>query len=441
MLASAVAHLQGRAADGDIVDLEADNKKWIARGIYNSKSRIRVRLYTWDPNQQLDDAFWSCRIETAWQSRLPGSEVVGGRGGEAHHASPPRPNLQSLTSARMIFSEGDHLSGLIVDRYGDYLVLQVTAMAIALRMPIVIGRLVELAQPRGILVRIDPEVLKAEGLVWHELPAHDGISLAMAGGTWSVAGDANPYARHQPPATRNHEQEAHASIALAWGEMPTGPIDICDGRLKFIVDLTSGQKTGFYLDQRENRYAAAAYLQGRTVLDMFCYTGGFSLAAAWLGASDVLGVDSSSRALDLARQNAAINGFANIRFETGEAFETLQRLAAEKKRFGAVILDPPKFAHSRQKVDHALRAYYRLNRLALDVLSPGGILVTCSCSGHVSRDDFFQMLAAVAQQSGRDLQVLEQRGASADHPVSVTCPESEYLKCFICRVGGDTLKH
>jgi 23S rRNA (cytosine1962-C5)-methyltransferase len=177
-------------------------------------------------------------------------------------------------------------------------------------------------------------------------------------------------------------------------------------------------------------------MRDRRVLDMFCYTGGFSLAAARLGnAREVQGFDTSQRAVAQARMNAERNVAVNVRFECGDAFETLHALKAAGERFDGVILDPPKFAKSRSAVDDALRAYARLNCAALDVLSPGGTLVTCSCSGHVTRDDFFFMLVHVAQQTRRDIQVLEQRGASADHPVSVTCPETEYLKCFICRVG------
>jgi 23S rRNA (cytosine1962-C5)-methyltransferase len=177
-------------------------------------------------------------------------------------------------------------------------------------------------------------------------------------------------------------------------------------------------------------------MNGCRVLDMFCYTGGFSLAAAALGkAREVLGFDTSQQAVAQARTNAERNGLSNVRFESGDAFETLHALKTAGERFDGIVLDPPKFARSRAAVDDALRAYARLNRLALDVLAPGGILVTCSCSGHVTRDDFFFMLVSVAQQSGRDIQVLEQRGAAADHPVSVTCPETEYLKCFVCRVS------
>jgi 23S rRNA (cytosine1962-C5)-methyltransferase len=206
--------------------------------------------------------------------------------------------------------------------------------------------------------------------------------------------------------------------------------------LRYGVDLLAGQKTGFYLDQRENRRAASAYLRGRQVLDLFCYSGGFSLTASRLGAArEVLGVDTSEKAVALARANAELNGVTNALFEQGDGFQVLDDFLAAGRRFDAIVLDPPKFTRTRQSVNDALRAYHRLNRVAADLLNPDGILVTCSCSGSVTREDFLQMLAVVAQKCGRDIQVLEQRGASPDHPVSATCPESEYLKCFICRVA------
>ena len=168
---------------------------------------------------------------------------------------------------------------------------------------------------------------------------------------------------------------------------------------------------------------------------MFCYSGGFALAAARLGgAREVVAVDTSERAVSLARANAELNGVSNVQFRTSEAFATLDELVARRERFGTVILDPPKFARSRASLDDALMAYHRLNLMGVLALERGGILVTCSCSGHVSREDFMHMLSGVAQRSGRQIQVLEQRGAAPDHPISVTCLETEYLKCFICRV-------
>ena len=370
---SAVERVEGAPVDGDFAELATLQGNVIARGLFNSQSRIRMRLYTWDRNEELDESFWRTRLERAVQLRaLLGLDKPDG-------------------AARLVFSEGDGLSGLIVDRYGPYLAVQPTALAIGLRLPMLVPMLVDLVRPKGIIVRTEKGVAKAEGL-----DLRDG-----------------PY----------------------WGEMPEGPIDIEENGLRFAVDLSEGQKTGFYLDQRDNRRAAARYFVGRRVLDMFCYSGGFSLAAAAAGAAEVVGIDTSDRAVGLARGNAERNGLTSARFEQGNCFEAMEAMRDAGQRFGAVILDPPKFARSRRALDEAMRAYHYLNRLGVDLLEPGGILVTCSCSGHVTREDFGLMLLGVAQQTRRDIQVLEQRGAAPDHPVLATCPESEYLKCFICRVA------
>jgi 23S rRNA (cytosine1962-C5)-methyltransferase len=373
VLDSAVDRVEDAPADGDVVDLLSEKGKFIARGVYNGRSRIRVRLYTWNAAEELDEAFWRRRLAAALALRTQlGYDQAQG-------------------AARLVFSEGDALSGLIVDRYADYLAVQVTALAVARRLDAIVPILVELAHPRGIVVRTERGVTAAEGL---EL--RDG---------------------------------------LIWGQWPEGPLVIDDRGLRYQVDLAEGQKTGFYLDQRENRKAAAAYVRDRRVLDMFCYSGGFSLAAAaWGGAREVLGVDSSAKAVALAESNARLNGLENVRFQAGDCFAVLESLGAAGERFGAVVLDPPKFARARSALQEALRAYHWLNRLGVGLLEPGGILVTCSCSGHVTREDFLNMLFGVAQQTGRDIQILEQRGAAPDHPVLATCLDSEYLKCFVCRV-------
>ena len=208
-------------------------------------------------------------------------------------------------------------------------------------------------------------------------------------------------------------EEIELRDGLYWGQAPEGPVFIEENGLRYGVDLAEGQKTGFYLDQRENRRVAASYLSGRRVVDMCCYSGGFSLAASVLGnAREVWGFDTSQKAVALAKANAELNGVTNARFDPGDCFAVFETLAARRERFGAAIVDPPKFARSRGSLDEALRAYHHLNRLALSVLEPGGILVTCSCSGHVSREDFLYMLVGVAQQSKRNIQILETRGAA-----------------------------
>jgi 23S rRNA (cytosine1962-C5)-methyltransferase len=372
VLDSAIDRVEGVPADGDVVDLYSDKNKFIARGIFNSRSRIRVRLYTWNAADSIDEVLRR-RLETAvaWRARIGLNDPQG--------------------AARLVFSEGDGLSGLVVDRYADYLAVQVTALAIAVRLEPIIAMLVELARPRGMVLRTEKSINRAEGLELRDGPC--------------------------------------------WGRMPEEPLVIRENGLQFRIDLAEGQKTGFYLDQRENRLAAARYMSDRRVLDMFCYSGGFTLASARNGASEVLGIDTSEKAVALAWANAELNGLGNVRFQTGDCFQSMESLLASGERFEAVILDPPKFARNRRSVNEALRAYHWLNRLGVELLAPGGILVTCSCSGHVTREDFLNMLFGVAQQTRRDIQVLEQRGASPDHPVAVTCLESEYLKCFICRVA------
>jgi 23S rRNA (cytosine1962-C5)-methyltransferase len=347
----------------------------VARGLWNAASKLRVRLYAFDAATKLDDGLWTARIASAVELRR--SLGLADRAG----------------AARLVNSEGDDLSGLIVDRYGEWLSVQVTALAMSHRLDTICDALESLVAPKGILLRgAERGLAKLEGL--------------------------------------------HLPDRLVRGIAPTGPIFVTEHGLKFGVDLTEGQKTGFYLDQRDNRQAAARFARGRRVLDMFCYSGGFATACAVSGgARSVLAVDSSAKATALAKANADLNGAANVTVETADAFEKLAAVKAAGDRFGMVILDPPKFARSRASLDDAMRAYHRINRLAVDLLEPGGILVTNSCSGAVSREDFLVMLAGVAQRSGRTIQLLECRGAAPDHPVSAGCLEGEYLKCVIARVA------
>jgi 23S rRNA (cytosine1962-C5)-methyltransferase len=204
--------------------------------------------------------------------------------------------------------------------------------------------------------------------------------------------------------------------------------------LRFLVNLAEGQKTGFYLDQRDNRRATARLAAGRRVLDAFCYTGAFGLHAARAGAA-VLGIDGSEAALTLARDNARLNGLeGTVSFARADVFERLEELVRAGERFGVVVLDPPKFARARHAVEEALRGYRRLQTLALRLLEPDGFLVTCCCSGLISAAMLEDLLAQVAVEQKRDVQLLARRGAAPDHPVAVTCPESHYLKCLISRV-------
>ena len=218
------------------------------------------------------------------------------------------------------------------------------------------------------------------------------------------------------------------------GNPPTEPIFIEENGLRMQIHLTEGQKTGYYLDQRDNRQVVSRLAISRRMLDAFCYSGGFGLHAARAGAASVLGVDASEPALQLARANAELNGLTNVAFEKADVFDRLDQLVNASERFGVIVLDPPKFARSKTAVEEALRGYRRLLVQSLKLLEADGILVMCCCSGLIDRQMLHDLLAQEASKAHRPLQILESRGASADHPVSALCPETNYLKCVICRV-------
>jgi 23S rRNA (cytosine1962-C5)-methyltransferase len=373
---ASIERVVGEPGPGDQVDVESHDGQFIARGLYNPISTIRVRLYRWDDGP-LDDAFWSKTLAAAVRLRC---EVHGlGR--------------KDKSAYRLVFSEGDGLSGLTVDRYDRWLSAQFNSLALYQRREVILRSLSELTGVEGIIARTERGFAQKEGL--------------------------------------RSDQE------VTIGSIPDQPVEIVENGLNYQVDVRAGQKTGFYLDQGENRRVVAGYCRGKRVLDLFCFSGGFSLnAAKHGGASATLGIDSSPSMIDRAREHATLNGIDIARFETGDVVETLARLDGDGARFDVVICDPPKYARQAKDIDHALKGYMRLNLAALDVLKPDGVLVTCSCSGLVGRERFVELIARVAEQSGRSIQILEQRGQSPDHPVSASCLETEYLKCLICRVGG-----
>jgi 23S rRNA (cytosine1962-C5)-methyltransferase len=373
LFSGAIARVAGTPADGDEVEVVTAGGAFVARGLYNGRSQIRVRLYRWEP-APLDGPFFSSRVHDALRLR---HETLG-------MADPDG-------ACRLVFSEGDGLSGLTVDRYGPYLAVQFTSLALASRREVLLDALEEAVAPLGMVLRTEKGILEEEGLELRDGPLR--------------------------------------------GTLPDGLHDFTDRGLRFAVDLRTGQKTGFYLDQRANRARAAHYARGRTVADVCCYTGGFSVALAAGGATSVVGVDASAPALELAAMNADRNGVADATtFERADAFKWLERAAEDGRRFGMVVLDPPRFARTRKGVRQALMAYERLNRLALGCLEPEGILVTCSCSGRVTPEEFSGAVGRAAAAASRHVQILEARGQAPDHPVAATCLESSYLKCLICRV-------
>ncbi len=381
--AGAIAAVEGAPADGDEVDLYSHGGSFVARGLYNSRSKIRVRLYSWSPEVPLDAAFFRDRLAAAIRLRR---EILDlDRPGRA---------------CRLVFSEADGLSGLTVDSYDNWLAVQFTSLGLAQRRQMLADLLIELTAARGIFLRTERGIGQMEGL---EL--QDGVLCDPP-----------------PPALLPVEEDGWRFVAHT------------DAPLRFLVNLREGQKTGFYLDQRDNRRAVGRLAASRRVLDAFCYTGGFSLHAAWGGAREVIGVDVSEPALAIARENAKLNGCAQASFVRADVFDHLDSLQAAGERFGMIVLDPPTFARSRGAVEGALAGYRRLQTLALRLLEPDGILVTCCCSGLVTQGMLDDLLAQLAAEERREIQLLEHRGQAADHPVSASCLESNYLKCLICRV-------
>jgi 23S rRNA (cytosine1962-C5)-methyltransferase len=288
---------------------------------------------------------------------------------------------------RVVHGEGDGLPSLIVDRYGDHLVVQTLSQGMERLKEEIVRHLVDLLHPRGILERNDPKVRTLEGL--------------------------------------------EAKVGLLHGEVPP-VVEVEEGGLRIEVDLWRGQKTGLFLDQRENRLAARAYARGR-VLDGFTYNGGFGLLAAGV-ATEVVAVDVSGEAVERVRRNAERNGLTNVVAREANLFDLLRELADAGERFGTVILDPPAFAKSKDAVPKARRGYKEINLRALKILEPGGCLITCSCSYHVHEAELEQILAAAALDAGATVTVVEKRRQARDHPVVLGVPETYYLKCFVLRM-------
>ena len=375
VFSGAVRRVEGGPADGDEVEVRASDGAFVARGLYNSRSQIRVRLYSWEPDQPLDADFFEQRLLRALAVR----RSLGLLGGER-------------SACRVVFSEGDGLSGLVVDRYGSWLAVQLTSLALAARLQRILDVLEQQLHPRGIYLRTEKGILEEEGL--------------------------------------------ELSDRLLRGEQPEEVIPLEENGCTYLVDLRVGQKTGFFLDHRWNRARAAELACGRRVADVFCYTGGFTVAMLRAGAASVTSVDVSAPALELAKRNLSANGLGDDAAELvrADAFRWLEERAALGDAYDMIVLDPPRFARSGRGVSQAIKGYQGLNELAVSCLVPGGVLVTCSCTGRVTRESFVQVIASVEARTGRRIRILESRGQPPDHPVSPTCPETEYLKCLICSV-------
>lgn len=363
--ANEVSRIEGKDKNGSLAGVYASDGRYIGRGYINHASKILVRIFLRGKEEDGEELFYS-RI---------------------HAANEYRKSLGYENCYRAVFAEADGLPALIVDKYGDYLCVQLLSLGVYLRKKQIVSALVREFSPRGIYERSDVSVRKKEGL-----PEETG---------------------------------------LLYGEVPD-EVPIVENGLNLSVDLKRGQKTGYFLDQKENRLAVRRYARGE-VLDCFCNSGGFSLNAA-TKAERVTAVDVSPLALEAVKKNAALNGFRNIETVCADVFEELRRLRAEGKKFDMVILDPPAFCKTAAEAGDALRGYTDVNFAGFKLVKEGGFLVSCSCSHYVPLPLFEKTVAEAARRAGRRVQCVELRTQAPDHPVLFGADETAYLKCLILRV-------
>lgn len=376
IFSGAVAAVEGDPGSGETVEVLDAGGQFVARGAYSPESQIRVRIWSFDPEEQIDAAFFRARLGRALALRQS-------------------LQLGSASSAMRLFhAESDGLPGLVVDRYRDTLVIQVLSAGIERWRQTLADLLLEQTDAERIYERSDVEVRRLEGL-----PERTG---------------------------------------LLRGDQPPELVEIVENEIRFGVDLRQGHKTGFYLDQRENRALVRQLATGREVLDAFCYTGGFTLNALAGGAAAVTAVDSSTDALEQGRQNLDLNQFAPdaVEWVEGDVFNVLRTFRDQARSFDLIVLDPPKFAPTRSQAQQAARGYKDINLLAFKLLRPGGLLVTFSCSGGIEADFFQKIVADAAVDAEVDAQIIEWLHQSSDHPVLLHFPEGAYLKGLVARVGS-----
>jgi 23S rRNA (cytosine1962-C5)-methyltransferase len=373
IFSGALDKIKGSPANGEIVAVWSANQEFLAYGYFNDQSRVALRLMEWDQSVTIDEAWYAQRLEKAIASR---ADILN----------------ENTNTCRLVFSEADLLPGLIVDKYADFLSLQILSAGMENAKQTIMNILRSLLNPKGIFDKSDAGARKHENLE----PA-DG---------------------------------------LLWGEQPPEFLEVKENGVTYHINIADGQKSGFYCDQRDNREILAAYTKGKTVLDCFCYSGGFTLNSLKAGASHVTSVDSSALAIETLKHNLELNGFPEAMQSSvqSDVNKQLRVFKDENKKFEVVVLDPPKYAPSRSALDRAARAYKDLNRLGMMILEPGGILATFSCSGAVDMETFKQIIAWAALDAGREVQILKQFHQPEDHPIRMSFPEGEYLKGLLLRV-------
>lgn len=374
VFSGAVQRVEGKAHSGETIDILDSQGKWLARGAYSPESQIRARVWTFQQDEEIDIDFFIRRLQQAQSWR----DWVAQRDG--------------LDGYRLIAGESDGLPGITIDRFQNFLVLQLLSAGAEYQRPALLSALQHCYPECSIYDRSDVAVRKKEGL-----PLAQGPVL---------------------------------------GDLPPELLPITEHGMKLLVDIQQGHKTGFYLDQRDSRLAARNYSAGRRVLNCFSYTGAFAVSALMGGCAQVISVDTSQAALDIAKQNVELNklDLNKAEFVRDDVFQLLRNYRTQGEKFDLIIMDPPKFVENKNQLASACRGYKDINMLALQLLNPGGILLSFSCSGLMPTDLFQKILADAAVDAGRDVQFIEQFRQAADHPVIATYPEGLYLKGFACRV-------
>ena len=374
VFSGAVARMEGKAQLGETIDICDNQGKWLTKGAWSPESQIRARVWSWQADESIDIDFFVKRLHAAQQLR----DWLAER--------------DDLDSYRLIAGESDGLPGVTIDRFGTFLVMQLLSAGAEYQRAAIITALQKCYPDCAIYDRSDVSVRKKEGL---ELV--------------------------QGPVT---------------GEIPPPLLPITEHGMKLLVDIQTGHKTGYYLDQRDSRLATRRYAQNKRVLNCFSYTGGFAVSALLGGCTEVLSVDTSQAALDIARENVELNGLdlTKAQFVRDDVFKLLRRYRDEGEKFDLIVMDPPKFVENKNQLNGACRGYKDINMLAMQLLNPGGILLTFSCSGLMATDLFQKIIADAALDAQRDVQFIEQFRQAADHPVIASYPEGMYLKGFACRV-------
>jgi 23S rRNA (cytosine1962-C5)-methyltransferase len=374
IFSGAVETVSGNPANGETVEILKSNGEIVGRGSYSPNSQIRVRVLSFHPDQKIDNDFLINRIRNSISQRL---QFI---------------DMRKTNAFRLINAESDGLPGVVVDKYDEYLVCQLLSAGAEYLKKNIIEILVEEIKPKSIYERSDITVREKENL---------------------------------KPAK-----------GLLFGKEPDDLVEIKENDIKFLVDIKEGHKTGFYLDQSENRDIFSEFVKEKTVLNCFAYTGGFSVYALKAGASRVTNVETSESSNDLALKNIRLNNLEEneIEFVNDDVFKVLRKFRDERKNFDVIVLDPPKFADNASQVTKASKGYKDINLLAIKLLNPGGVLFTFSCSGHITPELFQKIVAGAAIDSGREVKIIKQLSQSPDHPVALNFPEGHYLKGLICYI-------